>query len=128
MAVLITWEDVVATMKSRPEVEHFDQHSQDLVFEEVVLRVNSTAFPGDERGQIGAKTAQRLLACHIADFSLQNGAGEGSVANESIGGISIARTMAVNNPTAADNIRATHYGRRYIDEILPIFFARGAVG
>jgi hypothetical protein len=124
MAVLITWEDVVATMKGEPLIETFDQHSQDLVFEDVELSVNVTAFPSVE----AARISQRYYAAHVAALMIQVSAGQGTVSGESIGELSASYTMPVNNPMADDNIRSTWYGRHYIDHILPKFLPRGAVG
>jgi len=124
MAVLYEWEQVVSSMKSRPEVAGVDQLSQDLVAIEISVRVNPENFHSSDAALI----CQIALACHVVEMQFQDSAGEGSLSSESIGGISKGRTMAVNNALTDENIRATTYGRRYIDELLPLFLPRGKVG
>jgi len=58
---------------------------------------------------------RRFYAAHKAALAITPASGEGTTGSESVGNISISKTMPVNNPSAEQGILETHFGRQYYE-------------
>ena len=114
---IVTWEDVKNTAIFEMVVSKFDpgglanipEASQDLILEEANREVKFFRWKGR------TFDGRRYYATHKAMLAVTAAPGKGSHSGESIGSISVADTLAVNNPSAKEGMLETHFGRQWFE-------------
>jgi S-adenosylmethionine hydrolase len=114
---VITWQDVLDTaiLEADQESPSFDPYSLQNFTENQQLMILDLA---SKKVLIARWTdltfhGRRYYATHKAMLAITPAAGEGTTGSESIGGVSVSKTLAVNNPSAEQGILETHFGRQY---------------
>jgi hypothetical protein len=120
MAYEITWEDVENTARAiKDDLGEFNAAEQKLILDMAHRRVSEAKFLEE------TFDGRRYYAAHMAAMADNEPAGEGTRSSESIGSVSTGVTLAVNNPTAKENLLSTVYGREFHlirESVYPAFF------
>lgn len=107
---MISWDNVLDTaIDQRALLETFTVSQQNLILNQVALQVPESQF------YAYTFDARRYLAAHLATMAIGPAAGEGTASNQTLGDVSVGVTLAVNNPSAKQNLLATVYGREYFE-------------
>jgi hypothetical protein len=113
----VLWEHIEQTAVFEWVVSKFDPSglanippaSQVLILEEANREVKYFRWQGR------TFDGRRYYATHKAMLAVTAGPGKGSHSGESIGSISVADTLAVNNPSALEGYLETHFGRQFFN-------------
>jgi len=126
-----TWEQAQLTSKSlSPVMDLCTPQEQDAILELVQIFLsgptggqNDVAYAGDLDLKAYVKAGTIELIKAFVNHSLDNPAGTGSLASESIGSISVSHTMAYNNADFNEWLKGNTYGKayyQYLDDATPI--------
>jgi hypothetical protein len=113
---LIVWDDVLRVAKYEAQdsgidpnvISNFPESDREWFIQEAYNFVSAV-----RHGFVYAYYMRVYYTAHKAVLSLTPAAGKGTTGSESIGGVSVTNTLAVNNPTAEQGVLETHFGRQY---------------
>ena len=127
-----TWEQAQLTSQNMsPVMDSFTEQEQKATLELVQIFLSGPdggasdqSFAGDLDLKSFVKAGTIELIKAFVNHSIDNAAGTGSLAGESIGSISVSHTMAYNNAPFNEWLRGNIYGKvffQYIEDASPIY-------